>query len=65
MSLALSSCWVLSVKWRVSWVQVALVGVVLARCGKADDVVPGTEAGGHFLAVRVGAQSVAAGSKVR
>jgi hypothetical protein len=38
-------------------------GVVSASRGKADDVVPGGEAGGHFSAVDIGAQPVAAGWK--
>jgi hypothetical protein len=61
---ALSGCLVSSVT-RVSWGGgVALIGVVSASCGKADDVVPGGEAGGHFSAVGIGAQSVASGSEV-
>jgi hypothetical protein len=44
---------------------VVLIGVVSASRGKADYVVPGSEAGGHFLAVGIGVQPVASGSEVR
>jgi hypothetical protein len=42
-----------------------LIGIVSASRGKADDVVPGGEAGGHFSAVDIGSQPVAAGTEVR
>ncbi len=39
--------------------RVALIGVVSTRRGKADYLVPGGEAGGHFSVIGIGAQSVA------
>ena len=44
---------------------VALIGVVSASRGKADYVVPGGEAGGHFSAVGTRGEAVAAGPEVR
>jgi hypothetical protein len=43
---------------------VALIGVVSANRGKADYVVPGGEACGHFPTVGIGAESVASGTEV-
>jgi hypothetical protein len=40
---------------------VVLIGVVSASHRKADDLVPGGEAGGHFPAVGIGVQPVTAG----
>jgi hypothetical protein len=64
----MSGCWVTSVT-RTSWgAGVALLGcvvVVSAGEGKADYFVPGGETGGYFLAVGIGAQSVAAVPEVR
>jgi hypothetical protein len=63
-TLALSGCWISSVPrvWRDG---VALIGVVSASRAKADYVVPGGEAGGHFPAISIGAEPVAAGTEVR
>jgi hypothetical protein len=44
---------------------VALIGGVSASWGKADYVVPDGETGGHFSAVGIGAEPVAAGTEVR
>jgi hypothetical protein len=64
-SMALSSCWVSRAMSRVGAGRQAASRPRSGSRGQANDLVPGGEAGGHFVSVVIRGEAVAAGPKVR